>query len=239
VCFVAPAISIVDKAIVSNASGLEPLVPCLINGVKTFVTKPFYFCRQPAFLFIVGVYGGTYIVANNVVALCERSHKSSLYPKFVGSSFANVTLSIVKDRAYARMFGVGDPRPVPVKSLGLFASRDTMTILASFTLPAFIAKKMETQMNVGKGTADTLAQLFTPCMMQFLSTPLHLLGLDFYNRAEAKQSDRISFVQKEYLKTSLARIARIFPAFGIGGVINKHVRSSGQQMLSDMYPAPK
>lgn len=62
----APAISIVDKAIVSNASGVEPLVPCLINGIKTFFTNPVYFVKQPSFLLIWGVYGGTYIVANSI-----------------------------------------------------------------------------------------------------------------------------------------------------------------------------
>jgi hypothetical protein len=56
----------VDKAIVSNASGVEPLVPCLINGIKTFFTNPVYFVKQPSFLLIWGVYGGTYIVANSI-----------------------------------------------------------------------------------------------------------------------------------------------------------------------------
>lgn len=62
----APAISIVDKAIVSNASGVEPLLPCLVNGIKTLFTNPVYFIKQPSFLLIWGVYGGTYIVANSV-----------------------------------------------------------------------------------------------------------------------------------------------------------------------------
>ena len=61
---VAPIVSIVDKAIVSNASGLEPLVPCLIKGFKSFFTNPLKFLRQPSFLLIWGVYSGTYIVAN-------------------------------------------------------------------------------------------------------------------------------------------------------------------------------
>lgn len=62
----APAISIVDKAIVSNASGVEPLVPCLLNGIKTLFTNPVYFIKQPSFLLIWGVYGGTYVIANSI-----------------------------------------------------------------------------------------------------------------------------------------------------------------------------
>jgi hypothetical protein len=228
----------VDKAIVSNASGLEPLVPCLINGVKTFFTKPLYFVKQPSFLFICGVYSGTYIVANNIEAICERNKRSSFYPKFAGSSVTNVSLSILKDQAFARMFGVGAPRPMGYSSYALFAGRDSMTILASFSLPGMIAHNLHRDLGVSHHTADTFAQLMTPVTMQIFSTPLHLLGLDLYNRSNATQAERSSFVQREYIKTVLARMARIFPAFGIGGVINKKVRKEGNIMLNE-YLAKK
>lgn len=232
---VAPAISIVDKAIVSNASGLEPLIPCLFNGIKTFFMKPIYFTKQPSFLFILGVYSGTYIVANSIEAICERSAQDSLYPKFVGSSAANVTLSVLKDKAFARMFGKGDPKPMPSTSMGLFAVRDSMTILASFSLPPIISKHMQHSMSMDANTSDKIAQLFTPVTMQIISTPLHLLGLDMYNRDGMKAADRISFMKQEYFKTTLARMARIFPAFGIGGVVNKYIRKEGNEMLRAQY----
>lgn len=234
---VAPAISIVDKAIVSNASGLEPLVPALINGVKTLFTNPVYFFKQPSFLFIWGVYSGTYIVANNIEAICERSHQSSFYPKFVGSSAANITLSILKDRAFARMFGKGDPRPMPTSSMALFGVRDSMTILASFSLPGIISQRMQDNLGSTKQFADTAAQLITPVSMQILSTPLHLFGLDLYNRSGVTSADRVTFIKQEYIKTTLARMARIFPAFGIGGVVNKSVRKSGKEYLQRHYAA--
>ena len=233
---VAPAISIVDKAIVSNASGLEPLIPCLINGIKTFIFKPIYFLKQPSFLFIWGVYSGTYVVANNIEAICERSKKNSFYPKFVGSSVANVTLSVLKDRAFAQMFGTGAPKPMPLSSMSLFATRDSMTILASFSLPGLISERMQNDMNFGKTSADNLAQLITPVSMQILSTPLHLFGLDLYNRDKVNSSnDRVEFIRKEYVKTTLARMARIFPAFGVGGVINKSIRKEGRQFIVNKF----
>eukprot|EP01031_Cornospumella_fuschlensis_P039923 gene39923-48615_t len=215
---VAPAISIADKAIVSNASGLEPLVPSLLNGVKTLFTKPIYFLKQPSFLMILGVYSGTYIVANNIEAICQREKQNPFYPKFIGSSIANVTLSVLKDKAFARMFGTGSPRPMPVSSLGLFAFRDSMTILASFSLPGLISVRLQHDLQLNKTFSDTASQLVTPCAMQVFSTPLHLLGLDFYNRSNASTLERKEFILREYVKTTLARIARIFPAYGIGGV---------------------
>jgi hypothetical protein len=224
---VAPAISIVDKAIVSNASGLEPLIPCLINGVKTLFTKPLYFFRQPSFLFIWGVYSGTYIVANSTEAICEYSSTSPFYPKFIASSAANVTLSVLKDKAFARMFGVGEARPLPLKSYALFATRDSMTILASFSLPTPLSHLLQAKTGVSATFADNISQLLTPVSMQILSTPLHLHGLDLYNRSQASAAERISFIKKEYVKTVLARMARIFPAFGVGGVLNKYVRKNG------------
>jgi hypothetical protein len=187
-------------------------------------------------LLILGVYSGTYIVANNIEALCERSNRSSFYPKFIGSSVANVTLSVLKDKAFARMFGVGDPRPMPLTSMGLFATRDSMTILASFSLPGIIAKRLRTSQGWNAHTADTVAQLLTPVSMQIFSTPLHLLGLDLYNRTEASSSERVAFIKREYVKTALARMARIFPAFGIGGVVNKYIRKEGNAQLRKVYP---
>lgn len=120
---------------------------------------------------------------------------------------------------------------------GLFATRDTMTILASFTLPGIISLKMQ-EGGHSKDTSDVFSQLFTPVSMQILSTPLHLHGLDLYNREVATNSDRIKFVGQEYVKTTLARMARIFPAFGVGGVINKYVRKTGNEMLRRHYHAP-
>lgn len=231
---VAPAISIVDKAIVSNASGLEPLVSCIINGIKTMITKPIYFCKQPSFLFIWGVYSGTYIVGNSIDAICERKDKSAFYPKFIGSSLANVFLSVTKDKAFARMFGVGTPKQMPNICIGLFAIRDSSTILASFSLPPIISIKLQENYSIEKKNADNSSQLFTPVFMQILSTPLHLYGLDLYNRTLATNNERMLFIQKEYIKTLVARMARIFPAFGIGGVVNKKARIKGRKFLLNL-----
>jgi hypothetical protein len=68
--------------------------------------------------------------------------------------------------------------------------------------------------------ADMTAQLLSPAAIQFISTnPLHLLGLDLYN-----QSSNTNHRSKEYLKSTMARIGRIGPAFGIGGICNKKFR---------------
>jgi hypothetical protein len=160
------------------------------------------------------------------------------YPKFIGSSCTNVTLSVLKDRAFARMYGVGEHRPVPKGSFGLFATRDSMTILASFTLPSVVSQRFLQPLGLSVFAADTAAQLLTPVSMQLLSTPLHLLGLDLYNRATATPADRLNFIKREYLKTTAARMSRILPAFGFGGVVNKAARAEGLKWLETLYPKP-
>ena len=174
-------------------------------------------------------------MANSIDAICERRGQSSFYPKFVGSSAANVSLSVLKDKAFARMFGKGDPKPMHYSSMGLFATRDSMTILASFSLPGLISARLQKEVGFTAMSADTLAQLITPVSMQIFSTPLHLLGLDIYNRPVASGGERVSFIQREYLKTAAARMARIFPAFGIGGVVNKWVRKNGRSTLVSKF----
>lgn len=235
---VAPAISIIDKAIVSNASGKEKLIPSIMNSMKVLIKRPMHFVRQPAFLMIWGVYSGTYIVANSIELICERSKRSSTIPKFVGSSITNTSLSMLKDKAYAKMFGAGDPtKPFPAISYAMFATRDSLTIMASFTWPKIIGKAIDERFSLGEQTSNNIAQITAPCMVQFLSTPLHLYGLDRYNRTAPNitLSDRFGRIRQEYFKTALARIARILPAFGIGGIVNKYIRMSGKEYLHSNY----
>jgi len=202
--------------------------------MRSLAFHPAYFFRQPSFLFIWGVYSGTYIVANSIEATYERSNQSSFYPKFLGSSVANITLSVLKDKAFAKMFADPSkptPKPMAFTSYACFASRDSMTILASFSLPGLISAQMQNKFEMSKSNSDTIAQLITPVTMQIFNTPFHLLGLDLYNRKDAQISERRQFIQREYLKTMLARMARIFPAFGIGGVVNKSIRKDGVAYL--------
>ena len=52
-----------------------------------------------------------------------------------------------------------------------------------------------------------------------------MYGLDAYNRRNIAMSERVPFVRAEYWKTSVARCARIFPAFSVLPFINRPLRS--------------
>jgi hypothetical protein len=50
------------------------------------------------------------------------------------------------------------------------------------------------------------------------------MGLSLYNSPEHTLKQRANFVAHQYGQTVLARWGRIFPAFSIGGVLNKTLR---------------
>ncbi|KNC97167.1 uncharacterized protein SPPG_09478 [Spizellomyces punctatus DAOM BR117] len=231
---VAPFISIIDKSIFANASGREPLVRGIVSGFKSLFLHPTQFLRQMPFILVWGVYSSTYCVANVVECLCEhRWNIDWFFPKFLAASTTNVVSSVLKDMYFTRLFAshTAQNRRVPWSSNLLYTARDSLTIYASFNLPSIVSQRLQLQVGVGKVTADTLSQLVTPCAVQFVSCPMHLLGMDLYNRptGTATLISRLNFIKREYLGTALARVGRIFPAYGIGGVANRALRERGRK----------
>lgn len=152
--------------------------------------------------------------------------------KFLATSSSNLALCLYKDSQFTQLFGStsGPARPVPLPTFALFTIRDCLTIFASFNLPPVFAPKIEARMGdeVKKYVAAaSIAQFVTPAAIQLASTPLHLLGLDLYNRPGARMGGpdgRVGQVVKNWAKSAVARIGRIVPAFGVGGVVNAKVR---------------
>lgn len=216
----APFIAIVDAAITSNASGREPLWSAVKSGFAELLRRPAYFVRKPSFLWITGVYSATYVVANTTQLLSQRANIPYDMPKFATTSFTNITMSMLKDRAFAKMYALqGKPASAfPTLSLAMFAVRDAATVAASFTLPPRITPWVEAQTQLPHDVARGLVQFVTPLAAQVFTVPLHLVALDLYNNPD--NPARAAFVRREYVKTLLARWGRIFPAYGFGGVVN-------------------
>ncbi|CBZ55536.1 conserved hypothetical protein [Neospora caninum Liverpool] len=84
-----------------------------------------------------------------------------------------------------------------------------------------------------KAFADSTAQLLCPVAVQFLSTPLHLLALDVYNRPGHSSAQRTSFLVGAYAGTVAARASRILPAFGIGGILNAKTKGLLRKYAGD------
>jgi hypothetical protein len=218
-----------------NASGQATLKDSLKTSLKTFLLRPHSLIFSKPFGLICMLYGGTYLTANTLDTLTSTVQNkpatlvTSGTAKFAASSTANIGLCLFKDQAFARLFGPGGPpRPVPLPSYALFTLRDCMTIFASFNLPPLLGPIISRNMNqeIQKSlSGQTIAQFLAPATIQIFSTPMHLLGLDLYNRGKAVSwGDRWTIVKKNWGVSAVARMCRIVPAFGIGGVVNGKVR---------------
>ncbi|KAG8631527.1 hypothetical protein KVT40_000667 [Elsinoe batatas] len=231
---VAPLITMIDKAIIENASGKRPLLPSLKASLTSLLLRPHHFLTSRPFLLILTLYTGTYLTANTLdttqATLRDRPASSTTTgpSKFLATSTANLSLCLYKDSQFTRMFGAVSARPVPGPSYALFAARDCMTIFASFNLPPLLAPRIPLSDAAEKYMSRvSVAQFLAPASVQLLSTPLHLLGLDLYNRNGGTPfRERLRKVRVDWLPSSFARMCRIVPAFGVGGVVNTSVRKS-------------
>ncbi|KAF4126499.1 hypothetical protein GMORB2_0235 [Geosmithia morbida] len=238
---VAPVIYIIDKSIMENASGRQTLVSSIKSSLRQLVTHPRSTLLSKPTGLIFLLYGGTYLTANALdtatsTLKSERaSHVTSGTAKFAASSAANIGLCIYKDQVFVRMFGPPGavPRPVPSISYALFTLRDCLTIFASFNLPPLLGPILDERLSdrVRRHVSGmSCAQFAAPAAVQVISTPLHLLGLDMYNRPSGSGapswSDRWAQVKGTWAPSTLARMCRIIPAFGVGGVVNRSVREN-------------
>ncbi|CAH0017397.1 unnamed protein product [Clonostachys rhizophaga] len=240
---IAPIVAIIDRSIMENTSGRNTLSNSLKTSLSNLLLRPhtILLTKPTALLFLL--YGATYASANTLDTLSSTAHNkpASLVtagtPKFAASSSVNVALCIYKDQVFARMFGPpgSPPRPVTLPSYALFAARDSMTIFASFILPPLLGPRLDDHLSASLRrhvSGATAAQFLAPAAVQLLSTPLHLLGLDVYNRPPrgagggASWGQRWELIRRMWLPSAAARVCRIVPAFGVGGVVNTKLRRS-------------
>ncbi|CAG8713711.1 19087_t:CDS:2 [Cetraspora pellucida] len=231
---VSPFITIVDRSIIENASGRNKLGAALKRGFVELLSRPHRFVRTPAFFLIFGVYCSTYSAANIIDTVCSYGDWDNQTPKFLGTTITNMTTCIYKDRAFTRMFGMVAPKGLPLGSYGLFAVRDCLTISASFNLPSVLAREFyDRGIFSNFEVSQNFSQMLCPAVVQLISCPIHLLGLDLYNRPGISWSSRFNFLAKNYFKTTITRIARIGPAFGIGGVGNRVIKERVSELVFD------
>lgn len=240
---VAPVICVIDQSIVRKAATNASLSESLYGAAKNAVLRPHGFLLSRPFLLIFSLYFSTYATANAIDSFTSTVENKKAVTvtsgptKFAATSAVNMSMCVYKDSQFAKMFGKpGAPAAaIPRLSYALFACRDSLTIFASFNLPTMIAPrladlppsvkdKFSRILSTESGRTNT-AQFLAPAAMQVFSTPLHLLGLDLYNRqGTLGLGERALQVTKNWAVCSFARMGRIVPAFGVGGVVNSQMR---------------
>ena len=208
------------------------------------------------FMLIYTLYTGTYLTANTIDTISSTVRNqpfATVFPdtiKFLATTTVNMGICVYKDARFARLFGKQTPSSpgpgpgpgqtrmatchpttqVPKISYGLFCLRDSITIFASFNIPPLIAPSIPTALASTPDMKAALAQFACPALMQFVSTPMHLLGLDLYNRQPpgglSFATERWPRIRRDYISSSFARMGKIVPAYGVGGVVNVNMRKA-------------
>jgi len=259
-----PFLAIVDKAVIQLAAGTHTIARSCMETISSIARNPTAFVKSPSFIMMWGVYAATYTTANFLKTIVEHnehmkqrareesSHKTQskrdstgkaiskmgTASTFLGTTLINSTTSILKDRAYARMFGTSSvASKVPAITYGLWASRDAIVMGSSFVLPEMVSETLKEGTSMTKQDALRLSQFLCPVFTQVFATPLQLLALDFYNRPLRKMSyaeailDRSRFVGQNFSSVMAARVMRMAPAYGIGGIGNTYFRNEWRNML--------
>jgi hypothetical protein len=153
----------------------------------------------------------------------------------VGTSTVNMSMSLLKDRAYARMFGnqqtipnSAKPLAVPKLSYAMWMTRDFMVVGSSFLLPDMVVQNLLKNGYIDPAqTNATLrgAQFLIPVASQLVAGPIHLLGLNVYHRPELAPLESLRSLQHGAVVSVIAaRMARILPGYSVGGVGNTFLR---------------
>lgn len=180
-------------------------------------------------------------------------HAIAVMTTFASTFVVNSSVGIWKDVKFAQLFG--HPRPasstppttqpqpdakpppppktvrsigrtrIPLATYSAFLLRDGLTIFGSFSLPAMVSATIPDSIASQEYLKILIAQLAIPASIQLISTPIHLFGLDVYNRPQVMPTkDRVARISRDWIGASLLRMCRIIPAFGIGGFVNTEGR---------------
>lgn len=227
---VSPVVTAMDRAIARNAAGVQNLWSALGEGLLVLIRRPSSITAVPT-RWLMLVYTATYLGANSAGSISEHLDVNPMLPVLFGSTAGNMSTGIAKDRAFARMYGVTEPRPMPWSSYRFFVTRDVMAMAFVFNLPSIISPLIREQSGLSDKRATLACQLSTPVISQIFSTPLHLLGLIVYNQPDASAGRLMGELREKYPSVVTLRMLRIIPAFSVGGVVNREVRQSWRESL--------
>lgn len=203
----------------------------------------------------------TETVAKTALEVADKATIASA--KFLSTFLVNVPLGLWKDVSFARLFGTATSRSVPsrlvpatttsktpiplnrngpsqrlpvsMRVCSAFLLRDGLTIFGSFPLAGVLSTTIPNSLALNPHAKAAIAQLVVPAMTQLVATPVHLLGLDMYNRPHAVSlSDRFVRIRRDLLSTTAARCLRIIPPFGFGCIMNAELRSLYYERLQPM-----
>mmetsp|Transcript_7326 Transcript_7326/g.22336 ORF Transcript_7326/g.22336 Transcript_7326/m.22336 type:complete len:269 (-) Transcript_7326:509-1315(-) len=223
---VAPVVAATDRAIAESSSGRSRLWPSFFESMWQTVRNPVSAVVRPEFRIIWALYAGTY-AANNACCTVEAKTATSAPTTKTAVIFAcNTSLSLWKDSAFARLFGVRSATSVPAAAYLYWAIRDVTGMAVVFTAPPLVAPYLSQLAHSSSRTAEVAAQLVLPLAVQPVVAPFHFAGYDVFNRPHASLLDRLNATRIHFPGVVVMRWIRGFPPYCLGAVANKTFRAS-------------
>ncbi|KAJ5144820.1 hypothetical protein N7448_002212 [Penicillium atrosanguineum] len=235
---ITPAVMIFDRLVVEKSFYNQPLLPAFRKHLWISLTQPSTFLTSRPALLVWSLYTATFATANASETLLEKvypkvDHAIASMTTFASTFVVNSSVGIWKDVKFAQLFG--SPKPTsPPTTYSAFLLRDGLTIFGSFTLPSIVSTAIPDSVASQDYLKILIAQLAIPASIQLISTPIHLFGLDLYNRPQVMPTkERLARISRDWVGASLLRMCRIIPAFGIGGFVNTEGRLYLHEQLDE------
>ena len=248
-------ISIIDFSIMAKVAGVNPsIMSGVTDGVKVLVTKPSQFFvpragNQRGIIYgaVAAVYAMTYLSSDMTKSLMEAkgyTDSEIIWTRGLASGVVNTSMTIWKDSVILRSLPAAagaakGPAVVPFLSRLGFCVRDVATTVSAFTLvpitTGFLNEKYGNQSALQATTGlylgnDKLSSLTVPAALQTITTVIHISAIR-YQRTYPNPSvaDITLALRNDYVGAVAARVCRIIPAFGIGGIGNTYLLDKSQK----------
>jgi hypothetical protein len=212
--------TLIDSSIIKSQINKLDFKRSFIQTSNEYIENKINFRRPFGIMFLV--YSSTYSTANLVELYCKKNNIDYKIPTFISTSIVNILTIAYKDKEYSKMFNT-KYNIFPKISYGLISVRDMITIYSCFIFKKDFMNYLSNYMP--KNTADFVSSITIPIAAQTISTPIHILAIDYFQRPEVKLVDRIKHIKSMYIPVCTGRIIRVLPAFCIGGFINDMLRN--------------
>ena len=218
-------VTVIDRSVTLFANGAAPsLRSALFSGFRAVARAPHVAFMGLDNRAVFGVYGATYVAKNAAVITSEHGGVDPKWPMFFATIVVNGGLGIMKDKYLAKMFGTGvGGGSFPMASYASFLTRDAILIGVSFVGAPLIAPTVQEFTGLSPVGADIVTQISVPACAQLLATPVHLVGLDFYNRPEVGGRERVVDAIRNSRGPIAIRMFRQGYVFGFGSLCVKYL----------------
>jgi len=194
----------------------------MVSGTKAVFRSPVACFRGADNRAVYAVYGSTYVAKNVSEISCKDQGIPTKWPMFFCTAIVNGAIGMWKDKYLAQLFGT-QVASFPLSSYLAFGCRDSVLIGVSFVVAPQVVPVVQEATGLSHFTADVVTQISVPACAQLLATPIHLTGLDYYNRPGIAFGQRVVDNIKASRGPILVRMFRQGYVFGFGSLCVKYL----------------